>query len=395
MFRRAVYPAAGRCWYCAPDARRGARRSTSSSPWGFARSGWPAPSWRSPTTPARPIGTPPGWSWGPRSGRQLGGIDFKPVTRTAPPAAGPTLRNSTFASVASWPLGVSYGRLRSHVAGGWPGGTRWSPRRSRPSRWAPPWSRRIVPGLVVGSTSSIFAEASRQAHLAARRSRTPSIRAWTSTVRGENHFDFDIGLMADLKKVRLGFTGRNLLEPQFTSNAGTAITLQRLTRAGVAFLPGAGLTLAMDVDLDTVDLRDGLRRMIALGGEGRLGSRVAVRGGVRWNLKGASQPVTALGLSVSLRSRFWLEGYYSRRPARRRPRLRDWTSEPASRLRRLGRVTRRHMAIRLGELLLREKRVTPAQLQEALNYQRANGGRLGPPVWSSSAFSATKTSPRS
>jgi type IV pilus assembly protein PilB len=35
------------------------------------------------------------------------------------------------------------------------------------------------------------------------------------------------------------------------------------------------------------------------------------------------------------------------------------------------------MAIRLGELLLREKRVTPAQLQEALNHQRANGGRLG------------------
>jgi type IV pilus assembly protein PilB len=34
------------------------------------------------------------------------------------------------------------------------------------------------------------------------------------------------------------------------------------------------------------------------------------------------------------------------------------------------------MAIRLGELLLREKRVTPAQLLEALNYQKANGGRL-------------------
>jgi type IV pilus assembly protein PilB len=34
------------------------------------------------------------------------------------------------------------------------------------------------------------------------------------------------------------------------------------------------------------------------------------------------------------------------------------------------------MAVRLGELLLREKRVTPAQLQEALAHQRANGGRL-------------------
>src|SRR5580765_2316461 len=34
------------------------------------------------------------------------------------------------------------------------------------------------------------------------------------------------------------------------------------------------------------------------------------------------------------------------------------------------------MAVRLGELLLREKRVTPTQLQEALTLQRANGGRL-------------------
>jgi type IV pilus assembly protein PilB len=35
------------------------------------------------------------------------------------------------------------------------------------------------------------------------------------------------------------------------------------------------------------------------------------------------------------------------------------------------------MAIRLGELLLREKRITPVQLQEALTRQRAHGGRLG------------------
>ena len=35
------------------------------------------------------------------------------------------------------------------------------------------------------------------------------------------------------------------------------------------------------------------------------------------------------------------------------------------------------MAVRLGELLLREKRITPAQLQEALAHQRTTGGRLG------------------
>ena len=35
------------------------------------------------------------------------------------------------------------------------------------------------------------------------------------------------------------------------------------------------------------------------------------------------------------------------------------------------------MAVRIGELLLKEKRITPEQLQEALGYQRQNGGKLG------------------
>jgi type IV pilus assembly protein PilB len=35
------------------------------------------------------------------------------------------------------------------------------------------------------------------------------------------------------------------------------------------------------------------------------------------------------------------------------------------------------MPVRIGELLLKERRITPEQLQEALNYQRTNGGKLG------------------
>jgi type IV pilus assembly protein PilB len=35
------------------------------------------------------------------------------------------------------------------------------------------------------------------------------------------------------------------------------------------------------------------------------------------------------------------------------------------------------MPVRIGELLLKEKRITLAQLQEALNYQKAHGGKLG------------------
>jgi type IV pilus assembly protein PilB len=35
------------------------------------------------------------------------------------------------------------------------------------------------------------------------------------------------------------------------------------------------------------------------------------------------------------------------------------------------------MPVRIGELLLKEKRITPEQLQDALNYQRTTGGKLG------------------
>src|ERR1044071_5763845 len=35
------------------------------------------------------------------------------------------------------------------------------------------------------------------------------------------------------------------------------------------------------------------------------------------------------------------------------------------------------MPVRIGELLLKEKRITPAQLQEALNYQKTSGGKVG------------------
>src|SRR5262245_17634191 len=35
------------------------------------------------------------------------------------------------------------------------------------------------------------------------------------------------------------------------------------------------------------------------------------------------------------------------------------------------------MPVRIGELLLKEKRISPAQLQEALNFQKTSGGKLG------------------
>src|SRR6185295_6421507 len=35
------------------------------------------------------------------------------------------------------------------------------------------------------------------------------------------------------------------------------------------------------------------------------------------------------------------------------------------------------MPVRIGELLLKEKRITPEQLQQTVNHQKASGGKLG------------------
>ena len=52
------------------------------------------------------------------------------------------------------------------------------------------------------------------------------------------------------------------------------------------------------------------------------------------------------------------------------------------------------MPVRIGELLLKEKRITPDQLQQALNHQKANGGSSAT-TWSRWGSSRTRRSPRS
>ena len=124
-------------------------------------------------------------------------------------------------------------------------------------------------------------------------------------------FDIDVGVMGDFGKVRVGFTIKNLLEPTFVGVADFAIQLKRRMRLGLAVLPVDGLTLAFDVDLDTADPLVGQRRMMALGGEASLGSRVELRSGVRWSRDGEKRPIAALGGSLRIRTGLWVDGYAS------------------------------------------------------------------------------------
>lgn len=130
----------------------------------------------------------------------------------------------------------------------------------------------------------------------------------------DSKFDLDAGVLASYGPIRAGITFKNLLQPTFVGDAGIAIQLKRLARLGLALVPTDGLTLAFDMDLDTADPLVGQRRMMALGGETRLGSSFALRGGVRWSRDGEWRPITAIGASVRIYKGSWLDGYatYSR-----------------------------------------------------------------------------------
>ena len=116
--------------------------------------------------------------------------------------------------------------------------------------------------------------------------------------------------MMDFGKARLGLVMKNVRQPRFTNTAGTATELARELRAGAAVMPRTGLTLALDMDLDTVERWDGPRRMIAFGAEQRLSDRLVARAGARWNLKDDTRRlVYTAGASVRVGKRWWIDSH--------------------------------------------------------------------------------------
>ena len=229
----------------------------------------------------------------------------------APPESGPLSHDSEFSSIGSWPLGVSYERRRTRTLGTDSLG-QVQAASFETVQLGVTILQSIAEGVVIGSTLKYV------------RGRVGSEAAFGSSAgdaldsvgnvetKNGNAFDFDLGVMIDMKRVRFGLASRNMREPAFTDLAGTETRLKRAVRIGLGVLPTDGLTLAIDLDLDTVDLRGDLRRVIAFGGENRLGKRLAIRAGVRRDLEGSGRVVGAMGASVVIRQGLWLEGYVAR-----------------------------------------------------------------------------------
>jgi hypothetical protein len=228
----------------------------------------------------------------------------------APLVPGPMRRDSTVTAFAAWPVGLSYSRVDStQLVDRGLGFLETEKLEIR--QFGLTFVQTVVQGVVIGATGK---------YLRGTAGYAPALGADVEEaldigddldIDSEGGWDVDAGIMADFVYARLGVTVKNLFEPDFGEIAANEITLKRQARLGLAVLPAAGVTLAMDVDLNTVGLRDGLRRMFALGGESRLGTRLAVRAGVRWDLEGPKQTITAFGASVAVRPGMWIDGHAS------------------------------------------------------------------------------------
>ena len=213
--------------------------------------------------------------------------------------------------VATYPVGMSYGYFHSaRVVDLGPDGEVMTD-GLRVHHIGFTFAQPIVEGLVVGATAKYLRGQASNGFSFGLINEDVLEEAFGREVDSDGEFDVDLGIMADLKWVRVGFTVKNLFEPTFVGIAGFAIQVQRRMRLGLAVLPVDGLTLAFDVDLDTADPLVGQRRMMALGGEASLGSRVELRSGVRWSRDGEKRPITALGGSIRIRTGLWVDGYAS------------------------------------------------------------------------------------
>ena len=230
--------------------------------------------------------------------------------------AGSGRLSSRMLHIGTWPLGVSFGRIegRGIVATSVKGlqAQALSINQIGVTVLQTLVNSDVGPhefSVVVGSTLKYLRGTARIAEVSEGQSvETALANLANASANAQNAFDLDVGVIAELGRLRGGVTLKNLRRPTFAHVAGNAIPLSRRARLGLSVSPIDGLTLALDVDLDTADPLVGLRQVIALGGETRLGSRLALRGGIRWPRE-SGRPIGAFGGSLRVRQSLWIDGY--------------------------------------------------------------------------------------
>jgi hypothetical protein len=253
---------------------------------------------------------PAGLATGRLAGMTIGWHQLQLGNQDAAPAAGARRQRTTLTSFGTLPLGLSLGTIDvSEIVATSDGSL--ETRTFRANVWGVSLLQTVFPDVVVGGTVKLIRGGQAVEAVGAPTAGDALSSASDADVDRHTTMDFDLSAMANAPKLRIGLLLKNLRSPQFREGNDAGRPLKRQGRLGVAFLPADGVTLAMDLDLNTVDLMGGLRRMCAVGGEAALGSRLSVRSGIRWSVKGAHDPIGSLGASVRLSRAIWIDGHYA------------------------------------------------------------------------------------
>jgi hypothetical protein len=224
---------------------------------------------------------------------------------------------SSFISVASLPIGISYFRARQ---------TELSPaaqpvlgRQDRQvsvrslllSHLGVTVLHSIVAGVTVGATAKVVRGSFASGETAVRSWDEGFTYAGNLESEGRTTADVDVGVLAGGGRARIGLVARNLAAPAFEAG-GDAMTVARQVRVGAAWgdrWPSPPrLILALDADLTRVAHAGGERRDVAAGVERWFrGQTIALRGGVRASTIGERRPVASLGASYAVRNGVYVD----------------------------------------------------------------------------------------
>lgn len=247
---------------------------------------------------------PAGLASGQPASATIEWVRFQSGNRKAAPVKGPWELSTRFMSLGTWPMGLNYSRTDEVSLA-----SAQRVDRFTTQHYGLSVLQTITEGVVVGATvkylrGRVSSESVTASTVGASLERGRDLEADSSGA-----LDLDLSAMYDARVFRLGATIRNLRSPEFTGATGVSRKLERRSRVGLAVLPSAGLTLAIDFDLDTADLPTGPQRVVAAGVERQWSARVVLRGGARRNLEGTRATVAAAGASFAMRPGTWLDAH--------------------------------------------------------------------------------------
>jgi hypothetical protein len=236
----------------------------------------------------------------------------------------------SWVALGTLPGGFSYYRLRLTEAGppdsiGPGGGVREEGQGTVPlrslsaSQFGITLVRTLLPGVHAGATFKYLRGTLRSLS-------TESLAAADSLDRGEDleggdtehKFDLDLGVFAVGGPVSAGAVVRNVRRPTFGGDPALGgYRLPRQVRVGAAFdgdrIGSVPLTVSLDADVQRYSTASGDRRVVAIGAEQWVVRKLlAVRAGGRFNAVGAEERAATVGVTVVVRSRFYLDGHVVR-----------------------------------------------------------------------------------